>query len=113
MLGYGKSGMGTVIPADAALEFDVQLLAIKSKLEEEEDEQQESDEEVFQQIDTDRNGELSKEEIRQHIKRHSGRATPKDEEDSIVAEIFQDNDKDKNGIISYKEFLNPTKKDEL
>lgn len=111
MIGYGKAGMGSVIPADATLEFDVELLAIKEGKTDEE--QQESDEQIFQQIDTDGDGELSKEEIQQHIRRHSGRVAPKGEEESLVAEIFKDDDKDKDGVISFKEFMNPTKKDEL
>ena len=103
--------MGEIIPADATLQFDVELLAIKEG--KTEDEQEENEQEIFHQIDTDGNKMLSKDEIRAHIKKHSGTLATSGEEESVVTEIFQDDDKDKDGVISLEEFMTPVKKDEL
>ncbi|XP_043583802.1 FK506-binding protein 2 isoform X1 [Bombus pyrosoma] len=118
-LGYGEKGAGNVIPGGATLLFEVELINISDSP---------PTANVFKEIDSDHDNQLSREEVRamvseylrkQMIEAEQGGAGDNEEmkkmlvdHDKLVEEIFQHEDKDKNGFISHDEFSGP-KHDEL
>ncbi|KAK1128237.1 hypothetical protein K0M31_002708 [Melipona bicolor] len=79
---------------------------------------------VFKEIDSDHDNQLSREEVSEYLRKQmieaeQGGAGDNEEvkkmladHDKLVEEIFQHEDKDKNGFISHDEFSGP-KHDEL
>lgn len=112
-LGYGKRGAGNVIPADATLHFDVELINISDSP---------PTTNVFKEIDADQDQMLSREEVSEYLKKQIVTADGSEQteeiknmlesHDKLVEEIFQHEDKDRNGFISHEEFSGP-KHDEL
>ncbi|XP_026462020.1 FK506-binding protein 2-like isoform X2 [Ctenocephalides felis] len=115
-LGYGDRGAGNVIPGGATLHFDVELINIGDSP---------PTTNVFKEIDTDKNNQLTREEVRTFVSEYlkkqmvTAEGASSDEianmlkdHDKLVEEIFQHEDKDKNGVISHEEFSGP-KHDEL
>jgi len=114
-LGYGEQGAGDIIPGNAVLLFDVELISI---------EEGPTPVNVFKQIDADGDKALTREEIAGYLKQQvetmqaaggeQGEEAKKmlEDQDKLVEEIFAHEDKDKDGVISHEEFSGP-KHDEL
>ncbi|EFX74650.1 hypothetical protein DAPPUDRAFT_231271 [Daphnia pulex] len=114
-LGYGDKGAGNIIPGGATLLFDVELMGIN---------QAPPPQNVFKQIDSDSDNQLSKEEVADYIKKHipptekaeevpAEEGAPQQQDPlKITEEIFQHEDHDRDGYISFEEFSGP-KHDEL
>ncbi|KAF7265991.1 hypothetical protein GWI33_020724 [Rhynchophorus ferrugineus] len=112
-LGYGDRGAGNVIPGKATLYFEVELINIGDTP---------PPTNVFKEIDSDKDNQLSRDELSNYLKKQMVAAEGENpseevknmmaEHDKLVEEIFQHEDKDKNGFISHDEFSGP-KHDEL
>lgn len=110
-LGYGDRGAGNVIPGGATLTFEVELINIGNTPKETN---------VFKEIDSNADKQLSREEVSEYLKKQMVAAEGETDEvkkmlqehDKLVEEIFQHEDKDRNGFISHDEFSGP-KHDEL
>ncbi|XP_044757526.1 FK506-binding protein 2-like isoform X3 [Coccinella septempunctata] len=110
-LGYGDRGAGNVIPAGATLMFEVELINIGDAP---------PPTNVFKEIDSNNDKQLSREEVSEHLKKQLIAVEGETDEvkqmlkehDKLVEEIFHHEDKDKNGFISFTEFSGP-KHDEL
>uniref|UniRef100_L7M6Y7 peptidylprolyl isomerase n=1 Tax=Rhipicephalus pulchellus TaxID=72859 RepID=L7M6Y7_RHIPC len=107
-LGYGDAGAGDRIPPGATLVFETELTKIEDGP---------PPVNVFKQIDSDQDEQLTREEISKYLKEQLPAAQAaglKDlpDTDKMVEEIFQHEDKDRDGVISREEFSGP-KHDEL
>ena len=118
-LGYGDQGAGDIIPGDATLFFDLELIStIEGQM----------PVNVFKHIDLNKDMVLSKYEISSYLKQQVetmlsagveqeevARKMMDDQEkykEKLVEEIFAHEDKDNDGLISHDEFTGP-KHDEL
>lgn len=104
-MGYGDRGAGDVIPPDATLVFEVELISIGDAP---------PQANIFAQIDVDDDGHLGKEEVLEYIKAQIPAEEMENGQDphKITEEIFHHEDKDRDGMISHEEFSGP-KHDEL
>jgi len=114
-LGYGQQGAGDIIPGDATLIFDIELLDVEAGPQ---------PVNVFKQIDADADAHISRDELAEYLKQQvaemqsSGSEHAQEaekmmrEQDKLVEEIFSHEDKDRDGYISHIEFSGP-KHDEL
>nr|UTK45788.1 FK506-binding protein 2-like protein [Crepidula fornicata] len=107
-LGYGSNGAGELIPPDASLTFEVELVKIEDGM---------SPQNIFKQIDVDSDDLLSKEEVSNFMKEQASKAGPdsgitEEQQGTLIDEIFKHEDKDEDGYISHEEFSGP-KHDEL
>merc|ERR1712060_64824 len=92
-MGYGSSGAGADIPGGATLNFDVEVVDIADESEAPEEPN------IFEDIDTDGDGKLSKDEVLAYFKKQ-GR-------DEVPAGLWENEDKDGDGFISWSEFSGP------
>jgi len=103
-LGYGKDGAGDVIPPDATLHFDVELIEISEAP---------AQPNIFKMIDGDGDNQISKAEILDYLEKEIPADQLGDQDPNTIAdEIFNHEDADKDGFISHEEFSGP-KHDEL
>jgi len=86
--GYG----GADIPEGATLNFDVEVVAISN----------EAPPSLFEELDTNKDKKLSKDEILAYYKKRGQDALP----EGFMAEIAEE-DKDKDGFVSWDEFNGP------
>ena len=90
-MGYGASGAGGAIPGGATLHFDVEVVAISDGPPPEPN--------LFEEIDTNKDGKLDKDEIGAYFKKQG--------QDSVPDELWEREDTDKDGLISWEEFSGP------
>ena len=125
IIAYGEQGFGDIIPGGSTLIFDVEMLDItdgmtKADAEEANTEEEKLEigsagegegyqEDLFQQIDTNGDGQINVEEMAKHLMVHEGKSETDDKDElyTMVGEIFQEDDKDKDGVLSYHEFMAP------
>jgi len=89
-MGYGAGGAGGDIPGGATLNFDVEVMSITEGPPEPN---------LFMELDTDKDGKLTKEEVLAHFKKN-GR-------DELPDGLWEGEDKNKDGHIEWEEFGGP------
>ena len=125
MIAYGEQGFSDIIPGGSTLIFDIEMLDITGGTTEADAEEASTEEEkleigsagegegyqedLFQQIDTNGDGQINVEEMAKHLMVHEGKSEKDDKDElyTMVGEIFQEDDKDKDGVLSYHEFMAP------
>jgi len=102
--GYGEDGAGDDIPGGATLNFDVEVVDVKDEVPEGagmdgEEDQTALLQKQFDEIDGDKDGKLTKDEVEAHFKKEDG-------PEAEIPEGFWEEgpDKDKDGIITWEEF---------
>jgi len=127
---YGDRGFGDIIPAKSTLVFEIELMDIIGKGKKEEKKETKNEEpkkeelkkeveeelhdhehpDAFESVDTDKNGEISRDEMLNYIKGYQeedGNHAEQPEEgdlENLVGEIFQSDDKNKDGVLSKDEY---------
>merc|ERR1740127_405264 len=103
-MGYGDDGAGDDIPGGATLNFDVEVVDVKDEVPEGagmdgEEDQTALLQKQFDEIDGDKDGKLTKDEVEAHFKKEDG-------PEAEIPEGFWEEgpDKDKDGIITWEEF---------
>lgn len=102
-LGYGDMGAGDRIPPKSTLIFEVECIGLEDGP---------APQNIFKEIDTDNDNQLSREELSEYLKNQVPAGEGNPDQDKLVEDIFQHEDQDKNGYISHEEFSGP-KHDEL
>ena len=92
--GYGAGGSGAVIAGGATLNFDVEVVDVSKDAP-----AAAPQENLFETIDADKDGKLTKEEIGKWFKEKQNMDMPKD--------LMDQEDKDKSGTVSWEEFSGP------
>lgn len=90
-LGYGASGAGDIIPGDATLKFDVEVVSVTSPP---------SRPNLFIELDVDQDGVLTPEEIHVHFRRGDSNA-------EMPPDLMEKEDQNKDGVVSREEFGAP------
>lgn len=90
-MGYGDRGAGGAIPGGATLNFDVEVVDIK--------EGPPKQPNLFEVIDVDESGDLTKEEIAAWWLENNGGDLP--------ADLWDTEDKNKDGVVDWDEFSGP------
>ena len=90
-MGYGSSGAGGDIPGGATLHFDVEVVAINDGPGPEPN--------LFEEIDTDSDGKLSRDEVAAYFKQMG--------QDDVPDGLWDNEDADSDGHISWEEFSGP------
>eukprot|EP00795_Rhopilema_esculentum_P008089 gene8089-14005_t len=108
VLGYGRKGLRGIIPPNATLVFEVDLLDMRRAT------PNYAPMDLFTSLDKDGDKKLSRDEVSAYVKyqnkiyRHPNAAKPTEEEhEQMVDQIFQREDRDKDGHISHSEFSGP------
>lgn len=89
-MGYGDSGAGADIPGGATLNFDVEVVSIFDAPPEPN---------LFEELDTDKDSRLTKEEVLAHFVKQGMQELP--------GELWSSEDKDQDDFISWEEFTGP------
>jgi hypothetical protein len=94
VMGYGLRGAGGTIPGGATLKFDVEVVGISDS----EDAPPEDEPNIFEWLDENDDGKLSKEEIVAYFKGQGSEMPPR---------FMEEEDTDKDGFVSWDEFSGP------
>lgn len=90
-MGYGSRGTGDIIPGDATLRFDVEVVSVSAPP---------PQPNLFEELDVDQDGMLAPEEILAHFQREDPNA-------ELPPGLMEKDDKNEDGFVSRDEFGGP------
>lgn len=90
-MGYGDTGVGDVIPGGATLNFDINVISVTKPP---------PQPDLFEELDTDRDGLLSTDEIHVHFRKNSDDAP-------LPPHLMEQTDVNRDGFVSRDEFGGP------